>query len=218
MDASAFDEFARILSAQSSRRAALKALAGTALAGFAVLRRTPWASGADAPCACGPALACAPDGSCRQCLSDADCPVAGIQDDPTATYHCTTGGQCQSESCPASPNVCVVVSSLEGGGCQLHYDALDGNVCAPSADGCEIFVCTNGQCLADYSACPCDEGYVRSPISGECILNGTCPSGLAAECEGKQQVCCGPETDKPGLCEGRGQTGGDRACYTGRTA
>jgi hypothetical protein len=54
---------------------------------------------------------------------------------------------------------------------------------------------------------------VLSPVSGNCIPTGTCPSYQAIECTGTNQVCCGPETDKPGKCEGKGKDGGNRACY-----
>jgi hypothetical protein len=59
----------------------------------------------------------------------------------------------------------------------------------------------------------CAKGFYRS-ATGACIVNGTCSA--STECPGAKQVCCGPETDKPGTCVDHGKEGSDRACFKGR--
>jgi hypothetical protein len=74
--------------------------------------------------------------------------------------------------------------------------------------------CALGEFCSDQGICStCPEGSHISPVTGLCITNGTCPSFLEEECAGDQQICCGPETDKPAKCEGKGKDGGNRSCY-----
>ena len=101
MDSTRFDRFTRLLATRASRRRVLEGLAAGTLAGVASLGGM--GREAAAQCPCGPDLVCAPDGSCRQCLTDADCPIVVDPGVPATTYHCNATGQCEPEGCMAPP-------------------------------------------------------------------------------------------------------------------
>jgi hypothetical protein len=124
---------------------------------------------------------------CVECLSNSDCPA----DAP----YCASDQTCVQ--CPAGYVPC------DG---QCIADTL----CCPSGGGAP---CGQGATCTSIGVCTCPSGSHISPVTGNCIADGTCPNYSNRECANPDQVCCGPETDKPGKCVGKGKDGGNRACY-----
>jgi len=107
-----------------------------------------------------------------------------------------------------------------GGSCQCAagFFECDGH-CISTEHCCDSVLthaCGTNEVCGATGYCHCITDFHVSTVSGACIANGTCPSGLATECSGSQQVCCGPETNKPGKCVGKGKDGGNRACNMSR--
>ena len=149
-------------------------------------------------------------------ISCADC--------PTGTYNNLTGqdacmacqvgtysdstGQISCADCPTG-----TYNNLTG---QDACMACQVGTYSDSIGQISCTVCPTGTSndVPGSTSCPvCASGFYRSG-SGDCIALGMCV--VDDDCPGAQQVCCGPETDKPGKCVGHGKDGGDRACYTGR--
>jgi hypothetical protein len=129
--------------------------------------------------------------------------VQGVTCDIGDQGDCADGFTCCDNYTDVGPDFyCTDTTSdpLNCGGCSQS----GGRACPASESFCVDSLCRQ-----------CDVGYVVSPYNGECILEGTCPSGEAAECFGTNQVCCPDGSPKAYRCVGQGRDGGDRACSRG---
>ena len=233
MDAERFDRLTKGLASGVNRRGFLKGVVGAVVG---VVGIGSHRSGAAAQTT----------GNGHECSSDAVCasgnccpagsPRVGLCGVPNEGM-CGTNNDCCSQSCVEG--VCRDRSEgIQGATCDVgdQADCADGFTCCDNYtnEGPDFF-CTDttsdplncGGCsqtggvacgaseVCIAGACQCAPGSILSPITQMCITAGTCPSG-PAECTGTNQVCCGPETHKPGQCVGKGRDGGDRACYTSK--
>ena len=185
MDGKRFDEWTKILGASRSRRATLKTIAATMLAGAGLVYRE-----ASAAQCLNPRHPCRSDSQCcnEQC-DEGSCRCTQLQQPCKKASHCCQRsalcGQVEKSECAADPGVC----------CQPP-----GFACSSACDCCGAVACTDGQCCApagekcaeDNDCCgsgTCVRGHCCTPPQGECDKDDDCCG--KAVCGGiLGQVCC----------------------------
>ena len=147
MDAQRFDSLTRVLTASRTRRSALRALAGVALA----VAAGP-ASPAAARCLRKGAVCSTSDECCGSggCAGNACCP-------PKQTYatSCPLANQCEPGICCAAPedvpSFCCPKKKVCGSDCCEEFQRCVGGTCRCTADAaCAVNeTCVNGRCCTD---------------------------------------------------------------------
>jgi hypothetical protein len=200
MDGSRFDHLARSLAATRSRRSALGALAGAALASLglaAASARTCRLVGntcaANGDCCSGN---CVTEGRTRKicrCSSPADCPAGdqchtatctggqcGLQVTADATCDdgdpCTTGDVCQANgTCAGTPKNCDDGNACLASSCDpVSGQCVRTSISCDDGDDCTIDSCDPySGCMHTPVACP--------PALNECFTAGTCQNGACSD-------------------------------------
>lgn len=199
MDDRRFDDLARSLVDPSSRRGALRLLAG-ALAALPLLRP-------DGAVACAP-----PGGSCNPNKPGKCC---SGKCSPKGTCLCTKASQCPAPPackkpvCTASGR-CKTIDKKAGAACDdgdrcTTGDTCDANgVCQPD----NRKVCDDGNACTVDSCDPLTGDCVHTPDDSRCPENATCDPQQGCRCPGDHPPCDGAcadigascDTGKPGIC------------------
>lgn len=222
MDTERFDLFARSVSACTSRRQALRLLAGVAVAGLRPRGVAAWT--------CGPGLTDCFNAGCVDLSSDLNnCGACGAVCESGLVGVRCRHGVCERADCPPNLTFCGAVDlcrdlSSDPGHCGACGNACasgvcEGGVCAGGA-GCAVgqaecggvcvdTCCDNANCGACGNACPagqsCFEGVCGCPsglccAEGEVNCNGVC---VATCCDNQNCGACG------NVC------GAGRTCFEG---
>jgi len=150
---------------------------------------------------CGPNYVCAPGTTFP--VTDpthfgCQCNTAGGFTQQDGGCHCLTGciigGVCADAShCATTTTARVCIS-----------DGNPGNVNHPDlcCSGC---LCPDGNCCNALHCVTTTTAAVTTTTAAPCTSNADCPG---------KQICCGPNTDKPGRCVGHGKNEGNKACFT----
>jgi hypothetical protein len=189
MDSGAFDQFARLVGSDRSRRAILKAVAGGTFAAAAA-RMTSGTASAHRARAVGNACAVNSDCASNWCLADSDdrgrklCACVSPADCPLPTDLCQNGA-CRPQICFTAP------------ACSIDTDCGSGRICR---NGVCFQTCNDTpDCCTGCASCLCEPSKSRDFVCldtgtfiGTCVVDSDCPPGslCGVEVNGENQHLC----------------------------
>ncbi len=210
MDSRHFDKLTRSFAAGTSRRGALRLLAGAAASGFAPFLYAGRSQAQEVGLA--PGASCTSSSQCGQDGGSVICADNGLTGDGSLNCCRTEGGYCASGNgcCGALAcvaNVCTGAGEPVTGGLPLGSACASSAECAVSGNGAVICASNEiasdgalncclvegGYCGADSSVCCgdsfCVGGYCGAPVFGDLAAGNICTSTIECSQDAGATTC-----------------------------